>query len=322
VRGGSRVAALIPRVSVVLPVHNGGRFLAEAVESVLGQTLRDLELVVVDDGSTDETPRILERYSDPRLRVVRRPHLGLVEALNRGVRESRTPYVARMDADDVSLPGRLERQVAVLEARPRVGLVGTWLTVIDEAGNKLRAEVLPDADADLRRRLMLRNSFKHGSVMLRCEVLDRVGPYRNDYGNNEDYDLWRRIAAVAELACVPEALYVYREHPLGVSKTNEVDRVAQRERLRAEIWAACSDSAYGVVQTVRNGRRYRRDRTPLGRQVYREFVADQRALAREAHARGRPVLGAKALAASMLLAPGGALRRTVGLVRKRARPSG
>src|SRR5438270_5801548 len=120
-----------PRVSVGLPVHNGMRFLREALESVLRQTLGDFELLVVDDGSTDDTPEVLASVRDGRLRVLRQEHEGLVAALNRGADEARAPYLARMDADDVSLPRRLERQIALLAADESVGIVGCGVETID-----------------------------------------------------------------------------------------------------------------------------------------------------------------------------------------------
>jgi glycosyltransferase involved in cell wall biosynthesis len=282
----------VSQVSVLLPVRNAERFLREAVDSVLGQTLADLELVVVDDGSTDGTAAILASYDDPRLRVLSSPGDGLVCALNHGLEHGRAPYVARMDADDVSLPQRLERQVDLLEREPRLGLVATWVSVIDAAGRELREHVLPERHGDLARRLLLRNPFQHGSVVLRRSVLDRVGPYRGDYGHNEDYDLWRRLARVAELGCVPETLYRYRVHGEAVTQQDRGDRVERRERLRDELWTDLRDRDYRLGDVAR---------PPYRGQVLQSHTADQRALAREALRRRRYRLAAKALAASAAL---------------------
>jgi glycosyltransferase involved in cell wall biosynthesis len=282
-----------PSVSVVLPVRDGKRFLREAIDSVLAQTLRDFELIVVDDGSTDGTSRVLDQLSDARVRVLRRPREGLVPALRTGLAEAQAEYVARMDADDVSEPERLRRQVTVLEQRPRVGMVATWTTVIDDAGRELRHEVLPSEYVDLARRLLLRNPFQHGSVLLRRAALEDVGGYRPDYGANEDYDLWRRLARSWELACVPEALYRYRVHPAAVTRTDP-QREGERERLRDELWRKYDARSYEVSPTVARARAAEPD-------VRRDLEADQRALAREALRRGRPGLAAKALTASLLL---------------------
>jgi glycosyltransferase involved in cell wall biosynthesis len=280
-------------VSVVLPVRDGERFLRDALESILRQTYSDLELVVVDDGSTDGTADVLAGFRDERLRVVRQEAAGLVVALQRGVAEARAPLVARMDADDVSEPERLERQVELLERRPRVAMAATWVAVIDEDGRELRREVLPDAHEDLARRLLLRNPFQHGSVLMRREALEEVGGYRADYGANEDYDLWRRLALAWELACVPESLYRYRVHAGAVTQTDP-ERIAQRERLRDELWRDYDPSAYDVRAAVARAR-------AASPAVRADLVADQRALAREALRRRRPRLAAKALAATLSL---------------------
>ena len=282
-----------PDVSVVLPVRDGERFVREAVESVLAQTLRGLELIVVDDGSADGTSRVLSDLVDPRLRVLSRPREGLVPALRAGVAEAQAEYVARMDADDVSESERLRRQVEVLERRPRVGMVATWTVVIDEDGAQLRREVLPTEHVDLVRRLLLRNPFQHGSVLLRRDALEAAGGYRAAYGANEDYDLWRRLARSWELACVPQTLYRYRLHPGAVTQ-RDAERVAERERLRDELWREYDAGSYDVRATVARVRAAEPD-------VRRGLEADQRAVAREAVRRGRPALAAKALAASALL---------------------
>ena len=223
-----------PRVSVLLPVRDGARFLREALDSVLAQTLADFELLVVDDGSTDETPEILASVGDERLRVLRQEPAGLVAALERGIGEARAPYLARMDADDVSLPRRLERQLAALV--DGVGLVGCGVERMDETGSVLGSHMLPPDDAPLRRRLLLRNPFAHGSVVVRREALERAGGYRADYGANEDYDLWRRIARDWKLGAVPSVLYCYREHSGAVTRSRVDERVESRERLRDELW--------------------------------------------------------------------------------------
>src|SRR3989440_8693728 len=212
------------------------RFLREALESVLRQTLDDFELLVVDDGSTDDTPEVLASVRDGRLRVLRQEHEGLVAALNRGADEARAPYLARMDADDVSLPQRLERQTALLAADESVGIVGCGVETIDEAGRMTSSWLLPSDDRTLRRRLLLRNPFTHGSVVVRRDAFDRAGAYRDDYGANEDYDLWRRIAREWRLAAASEVLYRYREHGFAVTKIDARSRIDARERLRDELW--------------------------------------------------------------------------------------
>ena len=293
--------AVTPAISVVLPVRNGERFLREAIDSVLAQTFQDFELIVVDDGSSDSTPSILRGYDDPRLRMLERQAEGLVSALNAGLNAARAPLIARMDADDVSAAGRLERQRGRIEASPRCAMVATWSRVLDEHGRELRIEVLPVDPGDLARRLLLRNPFRHGSTLMRKDAVGAVGGYRDDYGHNEDYDLWVRLVCAGwSLAVVPEVLYGYREHPNAITHTDPKRRLL-REQLRNAVWATLPEP-YAIRDVVRNGRRYRNERSPLGSDVWRDHLADQRALVREAARRGRPLLAAKALVATALLA--------------------
>jgi glycosyltransferase involved in cell wall biosynthesis len=230
------------------------------------------------------------------MQVLRQPHRGLVGALDAGIAGARAPHVARMDADDVSEPQRLERQLKLLEGRPRAGMAATWVAVVDEEGRELRRHVLPTAHDDLARRLLLRNPFQHGSVVLRRHALEEVCGYRADYGANEDYDLWRRLARSWELACVPEVLYRYRVHSRAVTQTDP-ERIVQRERLRDELWRDYDPRAYEPRATVRRAR-------AAEAEVRRGLVADQRALAREAMRRRRPRMAAKALGASVALSLG------------------
>jgi glycosyltransferase involved in cell wall biosynthesis len=225
----------VPEVAVVLPVRNGERYLSQAIDSMVGQTFRDFELVVVDDGSTDGSAAIAAAVDDPRLRLVRQEPFGLVEALRRGLAESSAAVVARMDADDLSLPRRLEFQLEAL--RMDVGIVGCCVETIDGTGRATGSWLLPADDVSLRRRLLHRNPFAHGSVLFRREAVEAAGGYRHDYGANEDYDLWRRVAREWRLVAVPEVLYRYREHPDAVTKSDVGERVTSRERLRDELWS-------------------------------------------------------------------------------------
>ena len=239
----------MPEVAVVLPVRNGEQYLRQAIDSMLGQSFRDFELVVVDDGSTDGSVAVATAVEDPRLRLVRQEPLGLVEALRRGLAETTAPLVARMDADDLSLPTRLERQVDSLAGD--VALVGCGFEAIDEEGRVTGSWLLPVDDGALRRRLLLRNPFAHGSVVFRRDAVAQAGGYRADYGANEDYDLWRRVAREGRLAARPEVLYRYREHPDAVTKSDVGERVTSRERLRDELWS--EPSLVGALRGERDG---------------------------------------------------------------------
>ena len=165
-----------PKVSVVMSVYNGERYLREAVESILNQTFIDFEFVIIDDGSTDDTLGILERYTDPRIRLVKNGrNIGLTESLNRGIRLARGKYVARQDADDISLPERLSSQLLFLDKHRGIGLVGTSFDIIDSSGRLCEQVILPTDNETLQELLWVRNCFCHGSVMMRKEYLDALG---------------------------------------------------------------------------------------------------------------------------------------------------
>ncbi len=218
-----------------MPVRNGARWLGEAVESVVAQTLPDWELIAVDDGSTDDTPRILAEWErrDRRIRAVRQDALGLVAALNRGLADAHAPLLARLDADDRALPQRLERQLRHLDAHPDIGLLGSWAQEIDERGAR-RGDLKPATEPEaLARILMQGNPFVHSSVMFRTDVVRRLGGFRPAFRAAEDYDLWLRIAETAKLANLPEPLVEYRWHSGNVTSRNAIRqafsvRLAQR----------------------------------------------------------------------------------------------
>jgi len=223
----------MPEISVVLPVHNGDRYLAEALDSILGQTLRDFEVIAVDDGSTDATAEILGAYArrDGRVRLLGQPHLGLIAALNRGLDAASGEYVARMDADDVSLDFRLDRQVHFMKAHPYVGVCGGWIRFFGAvAGSEWRTA--PD-HATLVSSLLFESPLAHPTVMLRR---DRFGPdlrYDPSFPHSEDYDLWERASRSTRLASVQEVLLLHRIHDRQVTQVRHDELQASARAVRA-----------------------------------------------------------------------------------------
>lgn len=211
----------IPPVSVILPVHNGAHTFSEAIRSVLRQSLREFELIVIDDGSDDATPRLLKDISqeDRRLRCLRLEHQGLPAALNAGLAEARGAYVARMDADDICEPTRLERQLAYLRNNPTCVAVGTAVTLIDEGGRPLARQPKVPRSPRLRDRCRGFRHFPpspptivHPTAVLRAEALRRAGGYRHYFPCAEDRDLWWRISTLGRIDCLRERLLRRRVH--------------------------------------------------------------------------------------------------------------
>lgn len=216
-----------PLVSVIMPARNAGRFLAPAIRSILAQTSPDFELLVVDDGSADDTAAICGDLAraDARVTVTANPARGLVEALNHGLHAARGRYVARMDADDVSLPARFARQVDFLEANREIAVAGSWAEVIDATGAVIGAMTPPTDPAAVRAELMQRSCIVHPSAMIRTETLRRVGGYRRAFAGCEDYDLWLRISEIADLANLGETLLHYRMHDEQVTWARAEQRI-------------------------------------------------------------------------------------------------
>jgi glycosyltransferase involved in cell wall biosynthesis len=209
----------VPLVTVLVAVANGERYLRQALESVLRQSLRDLELVVVDDGSTDRTPAILESISDPRVRAFRHDdRRGLAASLNDGLEHARARYLARMDADDVAFPAWLSRSLATLSSRG-VGLVGSGVLDIDAAGRPGEVHVHESGPAAMRWRSLFSAPVFHDTAVLERDLLERHGlRYDTAYGESEDYDLWARLLEHAEGDTVETPLVLHRLHPAQASR--------------------------------------------------------------------------------------------------------
>jgi glycosyltransferase involved in cell wall biosynthesis len=246
-----------PAVSILLPVRNEARFLPAALASLLRQTFRDWELIAVDDGSSDETPRILAAAAerDPRVRILTRPPKGLVAALNEGLETCRAPLVARMDGDDVCHPRRLERQVACLNSDPGLALVACSVRHFPRPhlrGGMQAYEAWQNAllsHEDILQNLFVESPFAHPSVLFRREEVIRAGGYL-DCGWPEDYDLWLRMAlGGSRFARLPEVLLFWRDRPDRLTRT--------AQNCSAEAFRACK------AHHLRRGFLERTDRVTL-----------------------------------------------------------
>ncbi len=212
-----------PLVSVILPVYNMAGHLPRAIDSILAQTYEHLELILIDDGSSDETPAIVADYArrDARVRAFRNPtNLGLIATLNRGLALAHGELIARQDADNRSLPTRLATQVRHLATHPDIGLVATRVYVVEDPAAE-RSDYIAPANyvppSLMQWELLFANCFSHDTVVMRRPVVAAAGGYRTDRIHAEDYDLWSRIGRSAWIALLPEALATWYRNPLGVS---------------------------------------------------------------------------------------------------------
>lgn len=215
-----------PRVSVVMAVYNGLPYLRRAIDSVLEQTLRDIEFVIVDDASVDATPEVLASYSDPRIVVVKNEtNMGLTKSLNRGIAASRAPLIARQDADDFSFPDRLSRQVLYLESHCNIGLVGSGALWID-ANDSVIQEWRPICDPVQIHQVLLGSiPFLHGTFMFRRECMNDVGGgYNEAMPVAQDCDLLLRISERWDLANLPDLLYGHRRHGGSITAKRKDDQ--------------------------------------------------------------------------------------------------
>jgi len=221
---------MAPKISVVMSVYQGERYLEEALDSVLDQTWRDYEYVIVDDGSTDATGMILTRHAARDRRIVllkNERNLGLTKSLNRALSVACGEYVARQDADDVSMPRRLESQIRFMESRPDVGLLGTACRVIDAEGRAVGECVWPANDTAIRWQMLFHNAFCHSSVMWRRAAFAECEPrYDERYHYSQDYALWSQLLTRVSGANLDEPLVSYRAHDRSIESTS---REAQQD---------------------------------------------------------------------------------------------
>ena len=251
-----------PAISVAMSVYNGGPYLDAAIHSIRSQTFADFEFLILDDGSTDDSASIIAAHaaSDARIRPIFRENRGLVASLNQLVAEARAPLVARMDADDISLPDRFARQMAFLVANPGHGVIGTDCSRIGPDGQEL---ALPPIIRPLTHEQILANLesgplLNHNAVIYERDAVLAVGGYRPAFAHAEDYDLWLRLSQVTRLANLPEKLVAYRIYPGQVSDRHLIEQAinasiawlchAERQAGRAD--PAASTASLPTIDTL------------------------------------------------------------------------
>lgn len=248
----------MPRLSVIIPVFNGQEFIKESVSSILRQSFSDFELLVIDDGSTDQTLKILEEMShhDARMMVFSRKNKGLVFTLNELLEKSTTDLVARMDADDVSLPDRFRAQVDFLDKNPDVVLVGSSVQLIDSKGRYLTTLSSPLNDAEIQNSLLQGHaSVCHPASMFRRESVVAAGGYRQDFYPAEDLDLFLRLGELGKVANISKPLLRYRIHQDSISGKNILEQreAAKKSCTGAELRRKMPESLFEAGAPWRPG---------------------------------------------------------------------
>lgn len=234
-----------PTVSVIMSVFNGEKFLSETIDSVLNQSFRDFEFIIVDDGSTDATADILSKYAprDSRIRVLREGKKGRAGALNLAISAANGKYVANTDADDLSMPRRLEEQVSFMETNPEVGVLGGAFELVTHSGAAIDIIRHPLEDAQIRSAMLRYCPICHSSVILRKNIVLASGGYRSAFEPSEDYDLWLKMSACSRLANLHNVVVRYRLHANQLS----VRRVERQTLCTLAISAAAEQRRSGRV---------------------------------------------------------------------------
>ena len=208
----------MPTVSVICIVYNSMAYLPETVASVLAQTLTDFELIIVDDGSSDNVAEWVSVLTDGRIKLVSQANQGISGARNTGIQHARSEYLAFLDGDDLWEPTKLEQQVAVLAAQPEVGLVHTYVELVEQDGSRTNRVVKENASGNVLAQVLVKNPIVTGSVpMVRHNCFEKVGVFDPDLSFSEDWEMWARIAANYQFAVVKQPLTLYRVHAASAS---------------------------------------------------------------------------------------------------------
>jgi glycosyltransferase involved in cell wall biosynthesis len=219
-----------------MSVYNGEKYLRYAINSIINQSFSDFEFIIINDASTDNTGKILGEYNDNRIVIINNEkNLGLTKSLNKGIAVAKGKYIARMDADDISMPERIEKQVGFMENHKDVAILGTDYYPIDEAGRRINAKLMrPISSTEIKRNLFKFNPFIHSSLMIRREVLKEVGYYDERFKKAQDYELCLRILSKYEGYNLPEELIAFRidKTKLSIKRAREQIYFAILARLK------------------------------------------------------------------------------------------
>lgn len=219
------------KVTVLMPVYNGEKYIREAIASILNQTFRDFEFLIINDGSTDRSVEIINSYKDPRIRLVHNENnLKLIATLNKGLDLSVGEYLVRMDCDDIALPERIKKQVSFMDGHPDVVVSGTWLKTVGNGFDKVWT--VPRNHEDIRCRMLFEDVIYHPTVIMRLKPFKDHGIYYRSFIHAEDYELWVRIMEQFKVANIDEVLLYYRVHPGQIVKKYKEIKENTTDRIR------------------------------------------------------------------------------------------
>lgn len=223
-----------PIISVVMSVYNSEKYLSESIESILSQTFSDFEFIIIDDGSTDKSNSILNKFarSDARINIITNlENIGLANSLNKGLHIAKGDYVARMDSDDISYPKRFEIQIEFMKNNKAYGVVGGNIDIIDEKSNYVKTLSFPKTHNQILWYLCFQNPIAHPTTMIKSNLLRKVNGYKN-YISSQDYDLWQRLSNITKLFNVDQSLLKYRVHGSNISFRIDESRTARRNEFQ------------------------------------------------------------------------------------------
>ncbi len=247
----------MPKISVVMPVYNGEKYLRETIDSILNQTFADFEFIIINDASKDSTEEIIKSYEDDRIvYLINEQNLGVAGTLNRGLDAAKGEYIARIDADDIAMPQRFEKQVAFMDAHPDVGLCGSCVRIFEEDGAE-RDFIYSEHDGALRVDMLFNCPFAHPSIMLRKSILDKHNLFYNTkYEKAEDYRMWYDMMKVSKGHNLQEPLLRYRHHQGQVTKVNAKEQKIVVTEMRKVMYATLNldtDAYLEVFTKICNG---------------------------------------------------------------------
>ena len=241
-----------PLISVVVPAHNAQKYIGSAIESVLSQTFKKFELIVINDASTDNTLGIIKSFSkkDPRVKIINNDtRLNIADSLNKGINIAQSNIIARMDSDDISLPNRLELQYKLINSSKNIAVVGSDIVIINSVGNEIGLRKYPESSGELKNCLFKYSPFAHPVVMFRKDVFEEVGGYNPKYSPTEDLDLWFRLGRKHQFKSIRQTLLKYRVHERSSSHSmiKDLEILVFKIRLDAIIKYGYRPNLYDII---------------------------------------------------------------------------